>query len=482
MTTSLDAAAEQFRTLIGRKLGLALSGVETPFLADVLHRRAAASGLSCVDYLADLAANRSPDEIGELARELTVPETYFFRNAEQFRALTEEVLHERLRVRGTGGRLRMLSVGCASGEEAYTIAMVAREVTADVSILGVDVNPAALRQATTGSYSAWSLRATPPGMRRRWFREEGQRAVLVDEIRQSVRFRQRNVMADDPEVWAPDAYDVIFCRNMLMYLTPPAMQAVVDRLTRALAPGGYLFLGHAESLRGYPHDLVLCQSRDSFYYQRPDRGGPGPTDLDWAATIAAAVGRVQGLAAQRRPVHAPAPRAVPPATEPAGRDRVVELLRRERFGEALAVVEALSPADARHPEAQLLYAVLLSHCGQFDRADELCRLLSHVDGFDAGAQYLLGAGYEGRGDPHGAVTHHRMAAFLDPGFAMPRLRLGLLARQHGDHELARRELAQARTLLSHEDADRLLLFGGGFTRDALIALCHAELVACGGAP
>ncbi|HKS98990.1 MAG TPA: protein-glutamate O-methyltransferase, partial [Rugosimonospora sp.] len=118
----------------------------------------------------------------------------------------------------------------------------------------------------------------------------------------------------------------------------------------------------------------------------------------------------------------------------------------------------------------------------FDQADELCQRLLCVDGFDAGARYLLGAGLEGRGDPGAAAIHHRMAAALDPRFAMPRLRLGLLARQRGDEELARRELAQARLLLSHEDADRLLLFGGGFTRGALIALCHAELAACGGAP
>jgi len=89
---------------------------------------------------------------------------------------------------------------------------------------------------------------------------------------------------------------------------------------------------------------------------------------------------------------------------------------------------------------------------------------------------------EGAGDGPGATEHDQVATYLDPAFAMPRFHLGLLARRSGHHEAARRELALALSLLRREDASRILLFGGGFGRGALVALCRAELVACGGTP
>ena len=105
-----------------------------------------------------------------------------------------------------------------------------------------------------------------------------------------------------------------------------------------------------------------------------------------------------------------------------------------------------------------------------------------LDQMSAGAHYLLALCREDAGDRSGAVDHNQVAAYLDPAFAMPRLHLGLLARRAGDRARARRELAEALVLLQREDASRLLLFAGGFGREALVALCRAELVSCGGAP
>jgi chemotaxis protein methyltransferase CheR len=104
------------------------------------------------------------------------------------------------------------------------------------------------------------------------------------------------------------------------------------------------------------------------------------------------------------------------------------------------------------------------------------------DELNTGAHYLLALCRESAGDRQGALDHDSAAVYLDPAFAMPRVHLGLMARRAGDSEGARRELGQALLLLKREEASRLLLFGGGFTRDALIALCRAELVSAGGLP
>jgi chemotaxis protein methyltransferase CheR len=159
----------------------------------------------------------------------------------------------------------------------------------------------------------------------------------------------------------------------------------------------------------------------------------------------------------------------------------MELLRAERFGQALDVVRDLPPEAAADPEVLLLRATLLTHNGQFAEAVRACDQLLAVDELNAGAHYLLALCREGLGDRERAKDHDQLAAYLDSSFAMPRLHMGLLCRRAGDRAGAGRELAEALDLLRREDGSRLLLFGGGFTREALAALCRAELIACGGA-
>jgi chemotaxis protein methyltransferase CheR len=142
----------------------------------------------------------------------------------------------------------------------------------------------------------------------------------------------------------------------------------------------------------------------------------------------------------------------------------------------------LPPAAARDPDVLLLSATLLVHNGQPGIAEETCRRLLAIDDLNAGAHYLYALCREASGDRTGAVEHDRLAIYLDPGFAMPRLHLGLLAKRAGDRDAARRELFQALALLRREDPSRILLFGGGFGRDALLALCGSALRECGGEP
>ncbi|MGE0453563.1 MAG: CheR family methyltransferase [Vicinamibacteria bacterium] len=497
---------EQFRTLIARRLGLHFEDGKLGQLAEVLGRRLEAVGEASQGYFARLqTVPLWAEESRALARDLTVSETYFFRYIDQLRAFADVALPERMRARSDRRRLQVLSAGCASGEEPFTLAMLLAERMPDpswtVSIRAVDLNPAALEKAARGRYSPWALRETPSADLRRWFRQEGPDFVVADAIRQLVAFEERNLNDADADLWRPASYDVVFCRNVLMYFTRENAQALVSRIAAALSPGGYLFLGHAETLRGLSQDFHLKHTNAAFYYQRrsaPAANGPMATAAEdhgdvvpleqaldqadgWVDAIRRASDRIQTLA--RGSAAAPAPPHRPDGGAPSqagwslGSAR--ELLEAERFGEALELVHALPAASASDPGVMLLRATLLTHGGRLHEAERSCQELLRRDELNAGAHYLLALCREGLKDPRGAIEHDEIAAYLDPGFAMPRLHLGLLARRAGDRGAARRELVRALELLGGEDASRLLLFGGGFSRDALAALCRAELVACG---
>jgi chemotaxis protein methyltransferase CheR len=496
----VTAQVERFRALVARHLGLQFEDAKMGWLADVLRRRMECNGLTAEPYLARLGVRPSRNELGALAQELTVGETYFFRNIDQFHALRECVLPDRLRAPGARRGLRVLSAGCASGEEAYSIAMTLRELLPDPScelwIRAVDLNPAMIEKALRARYTAWALRETPPAAQQRWFRADGRELVLDDAIRFAVTFEERNLSEDDPELWLPGAYDIVFCRNVLMYFAAESAQALVARITRSLAPGGYLFLGHAETLRGLSQAFHLRHTHGTFYYQHKDGVAPTaqPTpaqdsEPDAAGRVLAAVVEtadtwVEAIAKAAERIRTLTQAATPAGTAAGSPGRwhlgpALELFRQERFAEALDLVRALPPESARDPDVLLLHAVLLAHSGQLVQAEDACHRLLAIDELNAGAHYVLALCREGAGDRHGAADRDQAAVYLDPSFAMPRMHLGLLARRAGERETVRHEMAHALALLEREDASRLLLFGGGFNRETLLALCRAELQATG---
>jgi chemotaxis protein methyltransferase CheR len=498
---------ERFRLLVGRRFGLHFDDSKSGFLADVLARHSDAAGEPASVYLDRLDLQRDRQRLRALAADLTVGETYFFRNIEQFRALSEVVVPERMAVRGPQRRLRVLSAGCASGEEPYSLALLLRERVADpgwdISVRAVDINPVMLEKAAQGKYSAWALRETPEEIKRRWFKAQGRDFLLDDAIKNSVSFLELNLAEDDADLWAPETYDIVFCRNVAMYFTPQDAQILIGRITRALAPRGFLFLGHAETLRGVSNDFHLRHTHGTFYYVRHEQlaaaadtacasaspesrpaaiADPAQSSMwanTWIDTVQRASERIRNLAeSSHASMETPDAVTVPLPAQPVFHLNVVlECLKQERFGEALELLASLPGGSTQDREVLLLRAVLLTHSGQLSAAERVCRELLQLDELSAGAHYLLALCREGSGDRSDAAEHDRVATYLDPGFAMPRLHLGLMARRLGDREDAQRELGQALVLLQREDPSRLLLFGGGFGHEALIALCRAELLA-----
>jgi chemotaxis protein methyltransferase CheR len=282
-------------------------------------------------------------------------------------------------------------------------------------------------------------------------------------VRAAVTFEAANLASDDPQLWQPASYDVIFCRNVLMYFAPEKMRAVIARIARSLVPGGFLFLGHVETLRGVSDEFHLRHTHGTFYYERKEHiGRPFPQPLPpmpqainadgpayaasdaWFRTISESTERIAALV----PTPARAGLAAGPPARTWDLAPAFELLRKERFAEALDYIRAGPPAG-RDPDMLLLEAALLVHGQKVEAAEETCSRLLCIDELNAGAHYVLGLCREQLRDVDGAIEHYRVAAYLDPEFAMPRLHLGLLARRAGER--------------------------GGFNREALMALCGSAL-------
>ena len=506
---------ERFRGLVAERLGLYFEDGKLDLLAEVLRQRMEDTG--CHQFseyqnrISSIAGERS--EIGALAERLTVGETYFFRYAEHFQAFAEVVLPSRIHARGSDRRLRILSAGCASGEEPYSLAILIRErfpelAPWDIEIIGLDVNSSVMGKAKRARYSPWSLRETPENLQLKYFHRAGRDFELDKAIRSAVMFEERNLAEDDPLFWQRDSFDAVFCRNVTMYFTIEVARSVVARIARSLAPGGFFFLGHAETLRAVSHEFHLRHTHETFYYQRREAHEKEnamtfpqetaeysssrrpivellePND-SWFSAIRRASERIANLTQEKNVLSVSAPAStISPASSsrPAAWDRTVaiELLQREKFSEAMELLRDLPAESEADPDTQLLIAVLLTNGGDLPEAEKVCRHVLKLDELNAGAHYLMALCREHAGDRVGAMQHDGTAAYLDSLFAMPHLHLGLVAKRSADVETARRELGRALPLLDREDASRILLFGGGFTREALVEFCRAELRACGG--
>ena len=229
------------------------------------------------DYFRYLLYDRNRDEeLASIVDILTVNETYFFREQNQLRAFSEEVLPELKLANREGKRLRIWSAGCSTGEEPYTIAMLILEkgllYNWDIEIVGSDINQRVLQVARSGAYRKNSFRTTDQYFLRKYFREEDSLFRISDTVKQYVNFNHLNLL-DPFKIKLVGTVDIIFCRNVLIYFDHESRKKVVDMFRERLVDGGYLLLGHAESLINLSTAFTLRHYKYDMVYQKPIRKG-----------------------------------------------------------------------------------------------------------------------------------------------------------------------------------------------------------------
>ncbi len=261
MPPGLEGMFEAFRDFLYETAGIYFSQRNRGRLLSHVAARMQATGRNDPKgYLALLRSSRGPGgELWRFFNQVTVNETYFFREPAQYEVLRDKVLPE-LFGRSGSGRVNLWSAACSSGEEAYSLAILIKEAfpgkLGQVSITGFDINSDVIEQARRGEYSEYSVRQCTPEQKRSYFRRQDRSYVLVPYIRRLVSFQVANFM-EPAQIRRLPPPDIIFCRNVLIYFDKGSKSKALHNLAGVLRPGGLLFLSQTETLFGVDHPFEL---------------------------------------------------------------------------------------------------------------------------------------------------------------------------------------------------------------------------------
>jgi chemotaxis protein methyltransferase CheR len=217
----------------------------------------------------------SEAELEDAAEILTTNETYFYREPFQLQAFQREILPALAEACGRERRLRILSAGCSTGEEVYTLAALVVESGLfegwEVELVGSDISRRCVVQARAGAFGEHAFRTPDAAPLRRWFHLRGGKWVVDDALRAMVRFQRENLIA--PHALSTVArLDVVFCRNMMIYFDLSARRALLRRLHQKMREGAWLLLGHSESLLNVTADFELVHLTSDLVYRKPHGG------------------------------------------------------------------------------------------------------------------------------------------------------------------------------------------------------------------
>jgi chemotaxis methyl-accepting protein methylase len=427
----MSIALSEVARMIQRESGIMLGPSQLPSLQAAIAR---VDHELTAEALLDRAV--SAETVLRLIDEVTIRETFFFRHRSELDAIEWYSLLESARAHGSGV-VRVWVAGCASGEEAYTVAILACEAFAcaspPVCVLATDIAPTALEQAIAGRYGARAVHTLQGGVRERYFSNVHGVSCVSERLRALVEFRRHNLVRDPIPPAGEQPFDVILCRNVLIYFDRPTVEHILEALERALAPAGLLLLGAADRL-----------SRQSLPISR--------------------VVRPSGVGLQASRAHASLPRdPVRPSTQ-SGTSTDIEHPS-QNVG---------PPKAPQRSPPTLAEAMKAANRGELDLAVQIAKDVLAENPLDSQAYFIRGVAEFAREDARAAVEPLRRALFINPNFGLAAFKLACAHDSLGELGSARRAYERTLRILDHCAAeqtarsDQLDLFD-------MAAACHTRL-------
>ncbi|WP_171014086.1 protein-glutamate O-methyltransferase CheR [Chitinivorax sp. B] len=440
----------QFAAWVAEHLGLSYAPMRLADLDRVMKQVAVTMGYAdsamCMQSLMDSAPSNA--RLTLLASQLTVGETYFFREPAVLDALKEYVLPALIAERQASGQrhLRLWSAACSTGEEPYSLAILLTRLLPvqagwRIRLLATDINPQSLQQARLARYSRWSFRNPPDWLIPGYFTPDGNRHLrLVDSIRDRVEFAWLNLVQPElPVGLATLGMDIVLCRNALMYFTQAQAKRVVDRFYQALNPGGWLIVGAVEANPTWFVNFERVRLGEVWLYRKPS-----------------AERTVSTHQAEFPPLDLPSIRPSPSA------DVLVPPLP------PVAVLAPRQPISQQVPTL-LNEARQMADAGNLIAAEACCHQAIAIDKLNPASQYLLAMVLNGQGRNAAALHALRAALFLDEKLIVAHVALSAMYR-YVNEAASQRHLTQALHLLKQCEPTELVPEAAGVTASQLLAM------------
>ncbi|PKQ15365.1 MAG: hypothetical protein CVT67_10060 [Actinobacteria bacterium HGW-Actinobacteria-7] len=484
---------ELFRDWIHKHSGIYMEEMKIDSLRISLVTRATGFGFTDYHDYFRLLSN-DEDEFKELMNLVTINETSFFRFPAQFDALRDKVIPEIIDGRSptASRKFRVWSAGCSTGEEPYTIAMTlldsALEATGQsLEVVGTDVSTQALERARRAVYPDRGVVNLQKQVLSRWFDVVPEGYRPVQRVRDKCSFHFHNLIKEPYPLALMSGWDVIFCRNVTIYFKYESTRRVVDRFYEALNPGGYLFIGHSETLTSISDKFEVVEIDGVFLYRKPQakralsfddvvaQRGKRPTVADRLREGATASGQKERRS-RLKEFSVPEPAKNPAAQLVAKAHAALEDARAE---DALEFAKAALGMDSENVEAHLTAAFAYADLGRLEEAAAQADTVLKKYPLTAGARYVLGVIYQQQGDSDAALAEFKRTVYIDRDFVLGHFAVANIHRQRGETAEACRDYENTLRALHAKPEGSWTAFLGGFRPDLLAKTCERSLIECG---
>ena len=399
----------------------------------------------------------------ELLSFATNNETYFFRNTAHFDALANVILPELVR-RKTNPNLRIWSAGCSIGPEPYSIAITMSQNAPllknwNLEILATDIDYQSLNQAKDGLYNKRSLQNTPEHLLHKYFQQIGSGYQIDNEIKNLVNFTYSNLQQTPYPRSKFGQWDIIFCRNVIIYFSEEQKRKVIKHLHRSLASGGYLFLGHSESMLGLSDSFMVTNCAGTHLYQKND-ASPIHQQTTKPKQTEAKIRSTKSYGAHNWP-------------ETLNSSDLTMDRKETREGDKQPISGNLPP----NIDTEILIAKgkLFADKGEYQSAANHYQKVIDIDYHNAEVHFLLAIVLEQLDSLDEAIYEYKQTISFDPTCIMARLNLGRIYSLAGDREKAREEYKIALSKLQVLPPTYDVQYSGGFSAELLTKLCYKKL-------
>ena len=472
---------EKIKQFIFSATGLIYYQDKTDELYRKIHKAMKHSGAADYrHYLSMITASADEGSVAfeRLVSDLTIGETHFFRDESLFNGFRDVILPEVIKKNRAKKRLWIWSAGCATGEEAYTLAILIAQHFPhllqgwDLRIIGTDINRDFLNRAIKGEYSQWSFRGTPEQIKQTCFFPKGRNWQIKPEYKKHLSFQYHNLATMPfPSVFQNlNSFDIIFCRNVMIYFDAATNQKLIRQFQESLVPDGWLVIGHADhNIRYFTSFKTVMLPGTSFYQNCAGHAGETPKETarvfePFLFDLADAGGK--SISDKKK--------TAPLSTFRATNNHTIPPVRKPRHSPCPPPeITRQKPVEKQSSDSAKLNDLI--NQGKWDEASRLCQHLIKLSPLDTTVHLLSALLSEHRGLVPEAVTSLKKALYLDRKFVLGHYHLGLLQQATGDVKKAKKSFSNVINLLDTYDDTFVFHMADGISAGQLKILSNFHL-------